>query len=180
MQQHRLVDQQFGQVAQAYLASAVHAQGADLDALAALARATPHANVLDLGCGGGHVSFAMAPHAASVVACDLSADILGVVAAEGARRGLAQLRTQAGRAEALPFDDGTFDIVATRFSAHHWYDVRAGLAEARRVLKPAAGWPWWISSRPRPRCSTRCCRPPKCCATPRTCATIASPNGRPC
>ncbi|MEF9386964.1 class I SAM-dependent methyltransferase [Ralstonia solanacearum species complex bacterium KE056] len=136
MQQHQLVDRQFGQMAQAYLTSAVHAQGADLDALAALARATPHANVLDLGCGGGHVSFAMAPHAATVVAYDLSADMLDVVAAEGARRGLTQLRTRAGRAEALPFDDGAFDLVATRFSAHHWYDVRAGLAEARRVLKP--------------------------------------------
>jgi len=58
------------------------------------------------------------------------------VAAEAARRGLAQLHTQAGRAERLPFDDAAFDIVATRFSAHHWYDVRKGLAEARRVLKP--------------------------------------------
>ncbi|WP_163311821.1 class I SAM-dependent methyltransferase, partial [Enterobacter cloacae] len=46
------------------------------------------------------------------------------------------LHTQAGRAERLPFDDAAFDIVATRFSAHHWYDVRKGLAEARRVLKP--------------------------------------------
>jgi ubiquinone/menaquinone biosynthesis C-methylase UbiE len=136
MQQHRLVDRQFGQVAQTYLTSAVHAQGADLDALAALAQATPHAKVLDLGCGGGHVSFAMAPHAAAVVAYDLSDDMLGVVATEAARRGLTQLHTQAGRAEALPFDDAAFDIVATRFSAHHWYDVRAGLAEARRVLKP--------------------------------------------
>lgn len=51
MQQHRLVDQQFGQVAQAYLTSAVHAQGADLDALAALAQSAPHAKVLDLGSG---------------------------------------------------------------------------------------------------------------------------------
>ena len=136
MQQHRLVDQQFGQVAQAYLTSTVHAQGADLDALAALAHSVPHAKVLDLGCGGGHVSFAMAPHAATVVAYDLSEDMLAVVAAEATRRGLAQLHTQAGRAEALPFDDGAFDIVATRFSAHHWYDVRKGLAEARRVLKP--------------------------------------------
>jgi ubiquinone/menaquinone biosynthesis C-methylase UbiE len=136
MQQHRLVDRQFGQVAQTYLTSAVHAQGADLDALAALAQATPHAKVLDLGCGGGHVSFAMAPHAAAVVAYDLSDDMLGVVATEAARRGLTQLHTQAGRAEALPFDDAAFDIVATRFSAHDWYDVRTGLAEARRVLKP--------------------------------------------
>lgn len=136
MQQHRLVDQQFGQVAQAYLTSAVHAQGADLDALATLAQSVPHAKVLDLGCGGGHVSFAMAPHVAAMVAYDLSEDMLSVVAAEAARRGLAQLHTQAGRAESLPFDDAAFDIVATRFSAHHWYDVRKGLAEARRVLKP--------------------------------------------
>ena len=136
MQQHRLVDQQFGQVAQAYLTSAVHAQGADLDALAALAQSAPHAKVLDLGSGGGHVSFAMAPHVAAMVAYDLSEDMLGVVAAEAARRGLAQLHTQAGRAENLPFDDAAFDIVATRFSAHHWYDVRKGLSEARRVLKP--------------------------------------------
>ncbi|CAJ0815205.1 class I SAM-dependent methyltransferase [Ralstonia flaminis] len=136
MQQHRLVDQQFGQVAQAYLTSAVHAQGADLEALATLAQSMPHAKVLDLGSGGGHVSFAMAPHVAALVAVDLSEDMLAVVAAEAARRGLKQLHTQAARAEALPFDDGAFDIVATRFSAHHWYDVRAGLAEARRVLKP--------------------------------------------
>lgn len=54
MQQHRLVDRQFGQVAQAYFTSAVHAQGADLDALAALAQSIPQAKVLDLGCGGGH------------------------------------------------------------------------------------------------------------------------------
>ncbi|KHK55741.1 SAM-dependent methlyltransferase [Ralstonia sp. A12] len=136
MQQHRLVDQQFGQVAQAYLTSAVHAQGADLEALAALAQSMPHAKVLDLGCGGGHVSFAMAPHVAALVAADLSEDMLAVVAAEAAKHGIKQLHTQAARAEHLPFDDGAFDIVATRFSAHHWYDVRAGLAEARRVLKP--------------------------------------------
>lgn len=136
MQQHRLVDQQFGQVAQAYLTSTVHAQGADLDALAALAQSVPQAKVLDLGCGGGHVSFAMAPHVAAIVAYDLSEDMLGVVAAEAVHRNLTQLHTQAGRAEALPFDDAAFDIVATRFSAHHWYDVRRGLAEARRVLKP--------------------------------------------
>ena len=81
MQQHRLVDQQFGQVAQAYLTSAVHAQGADLEALAALAQSMPHAKALDLGCGGGHVSFAMAPHVAALVAVDLSEDMLAVVAA---------------------------------------------------------------------------------------------------
>lgn len=180
MQQHRLVDQQFGQVAQAYLTSAVHAQGADLDALAALAQSVPQAKVLDLGCGGGHVSFAMAPHVAAVVAYDLSEDMLGVVAAEAARRGLAQLHTQAGRAEALPFDDAAFDIVATRFSAHHWYDVRKGLAEARRVLKPG-GKPVIVDIvAPEAPLLTPCCKPPRYCAMHRTCATTGCRNGRPC
>ncbi len=52
--------------------------------------------------------------------------MLGVVAAEGARRGPRAIAHPAGRAEALPFDDGAFDIVATRFSAHHWYECAPG------------------------------------------------------
>src|SRR5690606_40498988 len=80
------VDRQFGPRAAAYLSSAVHAQGADLEQLAALAREHAGARVLDLGCGGGHVSFQVAPHAAHVTAYDLSQAMLDVVAAEAARR----------------------------------------------------------------------------------------------
>ncbi|MEG2961492.1 MAG: methyltransferase domain-containing protein, partial [Janthinobacterium sp.] len=35
-----------------------------------------------------------------------------------------------------PFADASFDMVVTRFSAHHWNDVAAALAEAWRVLRP--------------------------------------------
>lgn len=133
------VADQFGPQAASYVASAVHAAGADLDRMAARMRETGSARVLDLGCGGGHVSFAVAPVVASVTACDLSADMLAAVAAEAARRGLANVETRAGRAEALPMADSAYDAVLTRFSAHHWRDVRAGLREARRVLK--AGGP---------------------------------------
>ncbi|HUB15193.1 MAG TPA: class I SAM-dependent methyltransferase [Acetobacteraceae bacterium] len=131
-----LVGAQFGSRADAYLASAVHAQGADLDALAALVRDRPEAMVLDLGCGGGHVSFAVAPLVRSVVACDLSPEMLAVVARTAAERGLANLRTQQGVAERLPFPDANFDCVLSRYSAHHWRDFDAGLREAARVLKP--------------------------------------------
>ncbi len=131
-----LVGDQFGSRAGAYLTSAVHAQGDDLEALAALAHNRPAAHVLDLGCGGGHVSFAVAPHVRSVVACDLSADMLAVVAQAAATRGLENLTTQQGLAEHLPFADSTFDCVLSRYSAHHWRDFDAGLREAVRVLKP--------------------------------------------
>src|SRR6185437_12969138 len=91
---------------------------------------------LDLGCGGGHVSFAVAPHVCEVVAYDLSAEMLAVVATAAHERGLRNLATQQGVAERLPFADASFDYVFSRWSAHHWRDLEAGLREAARVLKP--------------------------------------------
>ncbi len=129
---------QFGPQAGAYVSSAVHASGADLDAVAALAARTKPARALDLGCGGGHVAYALAPHARSVAAVDLSAEMLAAVGAEAARRGLKNIETVQAPAENLPFADGAFDCLVSRYSAHHWRDVAAGLREARRVLRPGA------------------------------------------
>ncbi|MBE7198170.1 MAG: class I SAM-dependent methyltransferase [Parafilimonas terrae] len=126
---------QFGPQAAAYVASAVHATGADLDRIGILVRALPAALVLDLGCGGGHVAFAAAQAGAQVTAYDLSPQMLGAVSAEAARRGLTGIETRQGSAEALPFPDGTFDAVLTRYSAHHWRDVPAALREVRRVVR---------------------------------------------
>ncbi|MEF7614315.1 methyltransferase domain-containing protein [Aquincola sp. MAHUQ-54] len=135
------VRQQFDPQASAYLHSAVHAQGPDLDAARRLlqARLPPGARVLDVGCGAGHLSFALAPLAGSVVALDPAPGMLETVAGAAAQRGLHQVRTQAGSATRLPFDDRHFDAVATRYSAHHWPDLPAALQEMRRVLKPG-GW----------------------------------------
>jgi len=131
-----LVGRQFGERAAAYLSSAVHAQGADLAALAALVEGGGKARVLDLGCGAGHVGFAAAPRAGEVVAYDLSAEMLAVVARAAAERGLRNLATRQGVAEHLPFEDASFDCVLSRYSAHHWRDFETGLREASRVLKP--------------------------------------------
>jgi ubiquinone/menaquinone biosynthesis C-methylase UbiE len=131
-----LVVTQFGARAAAYVSSSVHAHGDDLLDVAALVSGHRRARVLDLGCGGGHVSFAVAPHVAEVIAYDLSEEMLAAVATEAASRALTNVSTQRGPAESLPLEAGYFDFVITRFSAHHWFDVKAGIAEARRVLKP--------------------------------------------
>ena len=131
-----LVGGQFGSRAEAYLTSAVHARGADLDALAALAQGRSEARVLDLGCGGGHVAFAVAPQVREVVAYDLSPEMLNVVAHAARDRGLGNVTTAQGLVEKLPFADTGFDLVLSRYSAHHWRDFAAGLGEAARVLKP--------------------------------------------
>jgi SAM-dependent methyltransferase len=135
--QEQLVTRQFGPRAADYLTSAVHAAGEDLQQLAASVAGAGTARLLDLGCGAGHVAFAVAPAVAEVVAYDLSADMLAVVAESAAKRGLRNLVTRQGGAESLPFADASFDVVMSRFSAHHWRSFAAGLAEARRVLRPA-------------------------------------------
>ncbi|MEJ1977222.1 MAG: class I SAM-dependent methyltransferase [Acetobacteraceae bacterium] len=135
--QHAFVAQEYAPRAQDYVTSVVHSTGDDLDQMVAELQGQETALVLDLGCGGGHVSYRAAPHVAEVVACDLTASMLDVVAETAAARGLSNITVQQAAAERLPFADGHFDVVLCRFTAHHWQDLDAGLREARRVLKPA-------------------------------------------
>ena len=137
MRSHQqVVTEQFGSTAAAYLTSAVHAQGADLQELAQIAAAIPQARVLDLGCGGGHASFAVAPVVEEVIAYDLAAEMLDVVASAARERGLDNLAVRQGSADRLAFPDASFDLVCTRFSVHHWRNVPQALREILRVLKP--------------------------------------------
>ena len=133
--QHDFVATHYAPRAAAYVASAVHASGPDLDQIEAFVRGSVDARALDLGCGGGHVSYRAAPHVREVVACDLTPDMLEQVKMTAAERGLANIVTQQAAAERLPFEAGAFDFVLSRYSAHHWNNFEAGLREARRVLK---------------------------------------------
>jgi ubiquinone/menaquinone biosynthesis C-methylase UbiE len=135
MEHDLLVAQQFGATAQAYLDSVTHARGDDLAFLSQEVAKAPQRTVLDLGCGAGHASFAVAPQAASVTAYDMTAEMLAVVQRETKARGLGNIITVQGMAEALPFAESQFDFVISRYSAHHWHDVSAVLREIRRVLK---------------------------------------------
>ncbi|SDG91720.1 Methyltransferase domain-containing protein [Pseudomonas flavescens] len=132
----QVVQRQFGEQANAYLNSAVHAQGSEFALLQAEVAGRSDARVLDLGCGAGHVSFQVAPLVGDVVAYDLSTQMLAVVDKAAAERGLNNLRTVHGAAESLPFADGEFDFVFSRYSAHHWSDLAVALRDVRRVLKP--------------------------------------------
>jgi SAM-dependent methyltransferase len=135
--QQDLSARQFGISAANYLASPVHATGADLERLMVLAGQMRPARALDLGCGAGHASFAMARGGARrITAYDPSLDMLAVVAKEAATRGHDAVETCAGAAEVLPFENDTFDLVVTRYSAHHWASVPRALAECARVTAP--------------------------------------------
>jgi SAM-dependent methyltransferase len=134
MKQQSLVTEQFGNTANAYATSMVHSQGEDLKKLQKIAEGFANPRILDLGCGAGHASFAVAPAAASVTAYDLSEQMLAVVAQGAKDRKLDNVQTKAGAAEKLPFPDGAFDLVISRFSVHHWLDVPGAFREINRVL----------------------------------------------
>jgi len=132
----KVVSEQFGSTAAAYLTSTVHAQGDDLQQLAAYASQFPQGKALDVGCGAGHAAFAVAPHMGVAVAYDLAQEMLDVVQHAAMERGLKNLHVQQGSADDLPFADASFDLVCTRLSAHHWKNLPQALAEMARVLKP--------------------------------------------
>jgi ubiquinone/menaquinone biosynthesis C-methylase UbiE len=137
MDQRNLSARQFGDTAANYLSSAVHATGADLDALTELTRQLGPRRALDLGCGAGHVAFALArAGAADVVAYDFSDRMLAVVKREASARAHEGITIAQGPAEKLPFADTNFQLVVSRFSAHHWSSVPSALAEVARVLTP--------------------------------------------
>ena len=62
--------------------------------------------------------------------------MLAGVSRTAAARGLGQIETRQGSAESLPFADCSFDLVCTRYSAHHWTRLPEAVREAVRVLTP--------------------------------------------
>jgi ubiquinone/menaquinone biosynthesis C-methylase UbiE len=134
----KAVRDQFDPQAQAYLTSAVHAAGPDLQHACQMVQAWAgsRAAMLDVGCGAGHLAFALASGFAQVVAADPSPAMLDTVKAAAVQRGLPQIEVRHAHAEALPFADGSFDLVCSRYSAHHWLDVPAALRQMRRVVRP--------------------------------------------
>ena len=117
-----------------YLTSAVHAQGEDLPVMVQAAGLRGDERVLDAGCGAGHTAASFAPHVANVVALDFTASMLRQVELLAEDRGLENVRTRLGDVESLPFDNAAFDLVVSRYSAHHWAKPERALREFRRVL----------------------------------------------
>ena len=129
------VRKQFGPAAEAYLASAVHAQGEDLARLIELLDPHPDDAVLDLGCGVGHTLRKVAPRVRLAVGADATAGMLEGARTLMSREGIGNVALVVSAAESLPFLDGWFDGVTCRLAAHHFADVPRAFAEVARVLK---------------------------------------------
>jgi len=131
----KLVQDQFGATAQSYVTSQIHAHGDDLQRMIELARPRGDEQVLDIATGGGHTALAFAPHVREVVATDLTAKMLAAAEAFVGGQGVSNVRFEHADAEALPFADGSFDIVTTRIAPHHFPNPQQYVREVARVLR---------------------------------------------
>jgi ubiquinone/menaquinone biosynthesis C-methylase UbiE len=100
------------------------------------AGADPDDTVLDVACGPGLVVCAFAPHVREAVGIDVTPAMLERARTLAAEKGLSNVSWRQGDVYSLPFADGSFTIVTTRFSFHHFLDPAAVLREMARVCAP--------------------------------------------
>ena len=125
---------QFGKTAAAYVSSATHASGEDLDLLITLAAPRSGERALDLGCGVGHTLRRIAPLVAFAVGADATLEMM-----QAGRTSVINASNAAfaqSDASALPFADASFDLATCRLAAHHFSDVVSAFREVARVLRP--------------------------------------------
>jgi SAM-dependent methyltransferase len=96
----------------------------------------PDDTVLDVACGGGIVVCAFAPHVRHATGIDMTPAMLDRAHQLAAGKGVANVAWHEGDVAALPWPDGAFTIVVTRFAVHHFPDPAAVMREMVRVCAP--------------------------------------------
>jgi len=77
---------------------------------------TPGSRWLDVACGSGQLALIAARRGATVTGCDIAANAILAARGRAAAEGL-HVQFDEGDAEALPYPDASFDVVATIFGA---------------------------------------------------------------
>ncbi len=126
----------FAERAATYTTSATHADPEVLARVVALAAPRPDWAALDIATGTGHTALALAPHVSSVVAIDLTPEMLREAERVRNERAIANVGFRVGDVHHLPFADTTFHLVTSRRAPHHFSDILGALREIRRVLRP--------------------------------------------
>src|SRR2546428_522326 len=98
--------------------------------------AGPEDTVLDVACGPGLVVCALAAVVRHATGIDVTPAMVERARALAAEKGLGNVTWQIGDVLPLPYPDGAFSLVVSRFAFHHFPDPRAVLAEMKRVCAP--------------------------------------------
>jgi SAM-dependent methyltransferase len=131
-----LILDQFTRQATPFSTAAPIADNAALQVLIDAAAPRPGERLLDVACGGGIVVCAFAPHLRRATGIDMTPAMLERARALAAEKRLANVEWREGDVAALPYPDGAFDIVTTRFAVHHFPEPARVFAEIVRVCAP--------------------------------------------
>jgi ubiquinone/menaquinone biosynthesis C-methylase UbiE len=133
--QERILDQFTRQAMPFSTANAITDANA-LRMIVAAGAPRPRDTVLDVACGGGIIVCAFAPEVKHATGIDMTPAMLDRARQLAAEKAVANVSWDQGDVGSLPYADGTFDIVVTRFSMHHFLDPIAALREMVRVCAP--------------------------------------------
>jgi len=131
----RRTRQEFARQAAAFAASAATTDRSQLVRLIEAIGEPARGRVLDVACGPGIVTSALAERAQEVVALDVTPQMLEKARERCAKAGRKNVVFMEGSATALSFADAYFDAVITRLSFHHFLEPSAVLKEMLRVLR---------------------------------------------
>lgn len=107
--------------------------------LIAMAKIKPSQQVLDVGTGTGIVALEVARHLAGtgrVLGIDLSEGMLATAETKAKQLKLHNIEFQSMDAEALEYNDNSFDVVVSLYALRHFPHPEIALKEMYRVLRP--------------------------------------------
>ena len=129
------VRRQFTRQADAYTDMPQTSDAVRAEALAAFTGAQPHHIALDVACGPGFLTAALARRCATAFGVDATPALIERARGHAPQQGIVNLRFHLGDAETLPFASARFDVVTCKAAFHHFTRPDRVLAEMRRVVK---------------------------------------------
>jgi len=131
----RRIVEQFTRQAAPFADVPAHSNEAALNLMLRQSGAGPEDSVLDAGCGPGIVACAFAPYVKQVTGTDITPAMLERARSAARKGALANVDFCQGHMNHLPFPDGHFSIVLTRYTFHHLLEPATALREMIRVCQ---------------------------------------------
>jgi ubiquinone/menaquinone biosynthesis C-methylase UbiE len=130
------IQDQFSRQALPFAAMPAHSNAEGFELLARAAELTPSDDVLDVACGPGLVACTLGSRVRSMRGLDVVPAMLEQARTRAAAEGLGNVSFDLGDCTRLPYADGAFSKLITRYSFHHLLDPEATLREMVRVCRP--------------------------------------------
>jgi ubiquinone/menaquinone biosynthesis C-methylase UbiE len=130
---NKKITEQFSK--QAFTFENIQGHYGSVEEIVKFCRISKRMRVLDLACGTGIVTCELAKEAKEAVGLDITKEMLSQAIKKQHIEKLTNISFELGDVEKLSYENGSFDVVITRYSFHHFLDVKKVFDEMLRVCK---------------------------------------------